>query len=279
MSGGDNIATKVINEEFRSFDQLLHTLDKRKNNSIMSGEHSSRTGSREFTGTRDYAEAVKLLRSGYNEAAKMLRTDVKQKDKINSKYQQMQAHPIPHTAIVGFVPNVPNAIRNLPNSMISVDRKPQKRKTLRILYSMHGNCGMTQEYFSKAGAALLSAVNLIEKSGIQTKIDLAFMTSSSGEELCFPTICIKNFGERYSFQKVSFPMVHPSMFRRIGFKWLETTPDITSHSFCHGYGHSPSNSEVSDAVGKRKDTYYIDTEWINNHDCSVEEVLKYFEVI
>lgn len=209
----------------------------------------------------------------------MLRTDVKQKDKIQSKYQQITNHPIPHTAVIGFIPNVPNAIRNLPNSMISVDRKPQKRKTLQILYSMHGHCGRSQEYFSKSGAALLSAVNLIEKSGIQTKIDLAFMTAESGDEICFPTICIKNFGERYSFQKVSFPLVHPSMFRRIGFKWLETTPDITAHGFCHGYGRPPEYSEVLEAVGKRKDTYYIDSAWINNHDCSVEEILKYFEVI
>ena len=95
----------------------------------MSGKYASKTGDKDFTGTKDYSEAIKLLQTGYNEAAKMLRTDVKQKEKIQSKYQQITNHPIPHTAVIGFIPCVPNAIMNIPNSMISVDRKPQKRKT------------------------------------------------------------------------------------------------------------------------------------------------------
>lgn len=219
------------------------------------------------------------MQTGYTEIAKKLRSDVKQKDKIQSKYQTMTEHPIPHNAVIGFIPNVPNAIRNLPQSMISVDRKPQKRKTLSIKYIETGNACEDTKFFIDCGAALLSAVSLVEKSGIQTKIDLGFYAGREDGELAVGTVCIKNYGERYSFQKVSFPLAHPSMFRRIGFKWLETTPVITKDGFSCGYGSSPKHYELADNIKLQPNTYLISTHWIRDHHYSVEEILRLFEVI
>lgn len=248
----------------------------------MSGEHASDKNDSDFTGTRNYAEAVKLLQTGYSEAAKMLKTDVKQKDKIQSKYQRLTEHAIPHTAVVGFIPCVPNAMMNLPNSMISVDRKPQKRKTLSVIYIETGSAFRDQKYFTTAGAALLSAITLVEKSGIQTKIELGFFAGRRGNdttgELAVGTVHIKNYGERYSFQKVSFPLVHPSMFRRIGFKWIETVP-YSTRDFSHGYGVPPSHEDLLRELHLKPNQYLLTTEWVHEHDCSVEEILKYLEVI
>ena len=269
---------KLLYENFPSLSSLVITLQQRPNNKIMRAEHSSRESDYGFTQTHSYEEAVQLMQTGYDEAAKMLRDDVKQKSKIQSKYAAMVKHPTPHNAVVGFIPNVPNAIRNIPESMITKDSKPMKRKTLDIIYSMHGSCLRSTEYFKEAGATLLSAVELIEKSGIQTRIDLAFMTAEENDEVSFPTVRIKNYDERYSFQKVSFPLVHPSMFRRIGFKWLETTPQMTQ-DFTGGYGHPPKTCILEKNVERRKDSYLIDTAWIHEHFCSVEEILKKFEVI
>ena len=240
--------------------------------------NSSQDSDYDFTMTHNYGEAIELMQTGFNEAAKMLRTDVAQKTKIQSKYAALVQHPAPHNAVVGFIPNVPNAIRNIPESMITKDKKPMKRKTLDIVYSMHGSCMRKTDYFEEAGAALLSAVDLIEKSGIQTRIDLAFMTSEENDEVTFPTVRIKNYDERYSFQKVSFPLVHPSMFRRIGFKWLETNPYITQ-DFTFVYGHPPNTDKLDANIERRKDCYFLDTAWIHSADCSVEEILKKFEVI
>ena len=251
----------------------------------MRNEHASRDGSREFTGTSSYDQAIKLLKTGYTEAAKLLREDVKQKDKIQSKFQSITNHPCPHTAVQGFIPHVPNAIMNLPNSMISIDRKPQKRKTLSIVYVETGNCSKDQEYFIKSGAALLSAVSLIEKSGIQTKIDVGFFAGCRGDEdkgtgeIAIGTVRVKNFGERYSFQKVSFPMVHPSMFRRIGFKWLETVPYLEDETFSCGYGRSPEHKTLVREMKLPPNSYLVSTHWVHEHGCSVEEILKYLEVI
>lgn len=270
---------RVIREDFKSLGELVRVLEVRPKNEIMRNENSSYNNGQDFTGTRSYAQAKKMVTDGYYGVIKTLKDDVKAKSQVNTKWAEDLSHPIPHTAPVGFCPCVPNAIRGLPNSMISVDRKPMKRKTLSILFSMGANCGTRASWFTEAGSALLSAVDIIEKSGIQTQIKLNFFPSANGNELTFPTVVIKNYGERYSLQKISFPLAHPSMFRRIGFKWLETTPDITEKGFANGYGHSPSFDEIEENIKTEPNTYLISAEYIHRHGCSVTEILKKLEVI
>lgn len=271
---------RVIKEEFKTISQLLETMNRRENNKIMRAEHASRDGSKEFCGTASWTEAINMLPIGYLAVMNKLKSNMAVQKKLNSKFVASIERPTPHNAIVGYIPNVPNAIRNMPDSMISIDRKPMKRKTIHILYSNGGNCGKSTDWFIKAGTALLTAVDIIERGGIQTKIDIAFMTSRAGNEITFPTINIKNYGERFSLQKTSFPLVHPSMFRRIGFKWLETTPEITSSMYSCGYGQSPSIETIRKNVSVPSSTYILSAEEINGElECSVEKILQKLEMI
>ena len=265
-------------EDFRSLNQLMVTLHSRLNNEKMKGKNGSKEGSESFTGTKSYAEAEKMLTNGYLEILGTLKDDVKAKSKISSKYAEELSHPIPHNGIVGYAACVPAAIQGLPNSMISVDRKPMKRKTISILYGISGACTIKAEWFSEAGSALLSAIDIIEKSGIQTQLKLSFFMGKENNEMVFPTVVIKNYGERYSLQKISFPLAHPSMFRRIGFKWLETTPD-TKQNFRHGYGTPVRYEEAEKNVKKKANEYLLTPDWIHDHGCSVEAILKKLEVI
>ena len=269
----------VVREDFSSLNQLLDVISKRPNNKCMQGADSSRSGSISFTMTESYDEATKLLVNGYTDILGKLKDDVKAKAKITAKYTADVAHPMPHSAIVGYCPCVPNAILGLPNSMISVDRVPMKRKTLSVIYVTGANCGTKAEYFSEAGAALLSAINIIELSGIQTQLKLAFFPSEEDDEVTFPTVTVKNYGERYSLQKISFPLAHPSMFRRIGFKWLETTPDITKKGYKYGYGRVPNFEQLKQSIAVDKNTYLISVDKIHQNKCDVTEILKIFEVI
>jgi hypothetical protein len=163
--------------------------------------------------------------------------------------------------------------------MISVDKKPIKRKTLSIIYAM-GACASTKaKYFSEAGAALLSAIDLIERSGIQTQLKLCFYPSEEDGELACGTVVIKNYGERYSLQKISFPLAHPSMFRRIGFKWLETNPGITKSGFRDGYGRVPNWRSLEEVMEVGPNTCFIDIDFIHRNNCDAQEILKKFGVI
>lgn len=272
------MATRIVREEFHSIYQLMHTLESRQNNSYMKNENQSKEGSKSFTGTQSWNSAIKMLGTGYLEVIPNLQKNIEIQNKINAKYSEAIEKAVPKIRMQGYVPCVPNAIRGIPQSMISVDKKPMKRKTLHILYSVGANCGTETEWFVKAGTALLSAIDIIEKGGVQTKIDLNFFPALEKDEITFPTVTIKNYGERYSVQKISFPLVHPSMFRRIGFRWLETTPEIKQRYYA--YGTSPSHDTLEQEI-KINDpaTYLISAKWIHSNNCSVEEILKKFEVI
>lgn len=270
---------KVLTEEFEDINSLLRVINSRNNNSVMRDENSSRTGSENFTGSKSYDESVKLIRTGYVDILK----DVKEKlTEITRQNKQFDSgfRPMPRNNIVGYVPNVPNAIRNIPESMINTNIVPQKRKTLSVVYSIEGNCNETTDFFIKTGTILLAAINTIEKSGVQVKLSVAFMTSQQGNETTCPTVVIKNYGQRFDLQKVCFPLAHPSMLRRIGFKWLETTPQITESGFAYGYGKDPKDLDLLSKTFKEKfgkNTYFLNTHWIRTNDYSVEKLLNFLD--
>lgn len=269
---------RIIIEEFENINSLLRTICSRPNNKIMEDEDSSRSNDKEFTGTETWNDAVKLLRTGYTEILGEVKEQLVKITKQNKKFNSIKKSRIKND-IIGYVPNVPNSIMNLPESMINIKQVPQKRKTLSILYSIEGNANESVEFFIKTGIILIAAINTIEKSGIQVKLSVAFMTSEKDEEITFPIVCIKNYGQRFDLQKICFPLAHPSMLRRIGFKWLETTPEITAR-FNYGYGKDPKDlTPIIEECKKRfgKDTYVLNSHWIRSNKYSVEKVLNYLD--
>lgn len=265
---------ELIREDFGSFKDLMTTLEARPNNKFMRHEDSSRSGDKSFTGTSSWEEAVHLLKNGYPDHLDEIKKALNKSKKLTSKMYSKMPRPVPENHVFGFIPNVPNALRGLPQSMINIERKPQKRKTLSILYSIGGPCWRNTSDFIDAGVALVSAINIIEASGIRTRLQLGFMAATEPyfDEIVFPTVRLKDFGEPFSLQKICFPLIHPSMFRRIGFKYLETCP-FCKCDYSGGYGRVPELDELEQHLNT-KDIYVLDTKWIKDTiDCDIEQIL------
>lgn len=270
---------KIYTEEFENIQILLKILNERPNNKVMKNEFSSSDGDFYFTGTDSYEEAVKLLRTGYTDIIKTVKSTLATITKAN-KHLNPGSRAMPRNNIMGYVPNVPNAIIGLPESMINTDLTPQKRKTISIVYSMDGNCCEETDFFIKTGTVLLAAINIIELSGIQVKLSVGFMAAETNKELTFPIVSIKNYGQRLDLLKTCFPLAHPSMMRRIGFKWLETTPQITDENYSCGYGRDPKDLKIiTDVVRQNynKNSYVLNTHWIRDNDYSVEKLLTFLD--
>lgn len=274
------MSTHLIKEDFKSLSELVKTLDNRPNNQFMRNENSSHSGDDEFTGTSSYEEAINLLRFGYTDPIAQVKEELKKSKLVTSKIYQSLPKIMPENKVVGFVPNVPNSLLGIPESMIFMDKKHQKRKTLSIIYSFGAPCCVDKDDLIKAGIALITAINIVELSGIQTRLQLGFMpsTSDSENEIIFPTVIIKNYGERFNLQKICFPMIHPSMFRRIGFKYLETCPFITRHYWGYGTvrGVVP---KVKKLLEDEKNTYIFESESIIKNHFNVEKILKEMDVL
>lgn len=268
---------KIVKEHFKSISEMMDVLDKRPNSEIMRNEHSSsRKGDKGWYGTESYEEASQLMRTGYTEILPKIKEGLNTSAKAISKFFSPTDLRRPKNLPVGFIPNVPNAILNLPDSMIDVKLTPQKRKTLDIIYIMAGHCGCEIEMWIKAGIALLTTIKIIERRGISVKIDASFYCGSEHDETAMGSVTVKHYGQPLDIQKLCFPLANPSMFRRIGFKFLETTPIITKEGFAYGYGRGFDCDEK--AIKKELETsktFVLSGQWIKRHDYKVEEILNY----
>lgn len=282
----------VVYEEFNDIDELLKTLSTRPNNIIMRDSHSSEKKEDSFSKTKSYEEATDLLKNGYTDILEDVKSAVRRNNKFIYQYQDRQRKV--KNMPIGFIPNVPNALQNKPDAMINIIHKPKKRKTINIIYAMSGSCSESADVFIKAGAALVSALNLIEISGIQTRLSVSFMASESSygffdfysrktrdedKQFIFPILRIKNYGERFNLTKICFPMAHPSMFRRIGFKYLETCPQLTDSNFANGYGRVPELNEIRKIINTDENTYILNTSFIKENDYDIHRILKELEVV
>lgn len=269
----------VYTEEFPSVSNLLKTLDCRKPNIVFKEESRLSSEDIESKGgtwyrTCDYNDAKKLITFGYKEHLDKIKQQMRITSKKYNKFQVINKNA-PHLDIVGYIPHVPNAIQNIPNSMINMHKIPQKQKTMHIIYTNSGNSCESSNFFIDAGVAMLTAVNIIEANGIQVKLDLAFVAAEERCEAAFPTVNLKNYGQRLDLLKICFPITHPSMLRRIGFKWIETNSFIHESSWNIGYGRSITNPDDIVKYLKKDDNFVVSNYWIRDHNYDIEELLKY----
>ena len=244
----------IIKEHFNSINEMISVIESRQNNAIMANCHSSQTGDEDFTGTKSYEEAKELFRNGYTEilpqikkgvAAEMKRTESRPRRYIENN-------------VVGYAPNVPNAIMGLPNSMILTRSVPQKIKAVSLVIGITENAGTEAEEFIKSGIAALGVVNSLELKGYRVNLKVAFYVAYKDNDRAFATVNVKDYREHLDLQKLCFPLAHPSMFRRLGFKWLETVSGLKSSGWNFGYGRQ------FDDLDFIKKNYLADNEYFIN---------------
>lgn len=221
-----------ITETFNGVNEFLNVIGKREPNKVFKGEKlNSEHSSSEFTMTKDYAESVELMTTGYKEGLNDLK---KCKGTAVHHTGNVRKH-IPQAGIVGYAPHVPNAIAGVPQSMISSQKIEQRAKVLTIVYDCGADCSVKAKSFVKAGRNILDLVMMLELQGYRVRVDIqeAFCTYT---ERAICRITVKNHRQPINPLKISYLILHPSFFRRQGFKWLETVPELTNTSFQGGYG-------------------------------------------
>ena len=254
---------KVIKEHFDS-------IESRSNNSVMSGKYSSKNNGKYFTGTASYEEAKRLFETGYTE----ILPKIKQGVSANYKKSQNILRRTIRTGVVGYTPHVPNAIMGLPNSMIYMDKVPQKTKTVSIVVSITENCGVEAEEFIKSGITAISVVNALELRGYRCELKVDFFDGEEGDEMTIATVKVKDYREHMDLQKLCFPLAHPSMFRRFGFKWLETVPGLSESGWAWGYGETVKNYEKFKKHFMKENEFLIDLNLTKNYNYDPEKIIE-----
>lgn len=262
----------VVKEHFTSIHQMLTVINNRPNNSVMDGKRSSITNDKGFTGTRDWEEANELFEHGYVDvldkikagvAAGIKKTEVIQKRRVSN-------------GVVGYAPNVPNAIMGLPNSMIYMEKTPQKIKAVSIVYNICDNCMTEAQEFIDSGVAVLNVINRLELNGCRVNLKIMYFCANEGSDYAFGSVDVKNYREHMDLQKLCFPVAHPSMFRRFGFKWLETCNGLKERRWSSGYGHSIHGGADHSVIKEQlqENEFYIDLKITKKHNYDADEIIE-----
>lgn len=252
---------KLLHEKFDSISSMITALNSRPVNKVFEGKHLSSTkGSYDFTGTHSYEEACQLCLNGWDEKLNDIKAQFTKATKSNSNGAIAKRRTYNH--VVGYAPNVPNAILGLPKSMITTGQQAQKVKVARIIYSPTGLCDVTAYELTKSGIVVLNIVNQLELNGIRVNLIIEPKASSCNNQDTSMMIEVKSYRDPLDLRKIAFPIAHPSIFRRLAFRWIETVPGLTDYGYNEGYGHTISDKEYhrQDLInnGLMKDSdYYL----------------------
>uniref|UniRef100_A0AAU6MXI4 DUF7192 domain-containing protein n=1 Tax=Staphylococcus phage 184DA TaxID=3110532 RepID=A0AAU6MXI4_9CAUD len=231
----DNSELNVI-----KYDGLPDFFSALKKNRVSGRDNSSDTGSYDFTGTHSFNEAYNLMVKGDRESYDMVVKLKKMTDALFRMDKSIKRKPV--IAPEGYQPHVPNAIKGLPNSMMSQQRVKAEKKVIDVFYNSSIGWMEDPENLAYRGAILLSAIQTLETKGYSINLYLGKLSNKGYEDkLTGFVVNIKHSYQRLNVFKSSFYLVNPSFLRRIAFRVLEVEPDMVDLTN-NGYGRVVSKS-------------------------------------
>ena len=191
-----------------------------------------------FTHTHSYDEAVKLLKDGWQDKAQEL---TKKLSVVKNQVVSTQVQKVIYD-VVGFQASVPRYLQGIPTSMVNKKLVPIKQKIITLDKDISYNCGIKTEQIIEASVQTLQLIKKIEAQGIRVNLNLVWgVTAGNTKEVV--KVRLKSANERLNISKLAFPLVHPSMLRRLFFRYLEVAPTITD-TYAFGYGSPLDGSQL-----------------------------------
>lgn len=188
-----------------------------------------------FYGTSSYDEADNLLLFGDKELQAKIEAAGVNQMRMKLKYEGLKRQL--YTSVVGFAPNVPAFIAGAPNSMINQRKIKTRQPVITVMYNSSVSWDVSANEIIKATAQMIAAIMLIEASGIRVNLYVGGLTSCRGTEQKFGWLLrIKDSGQNLDTLKMAYPLAHPSMLRRHGFRSVETAQGVDGKYAANGYG-------------------------------------------
>lgn len=201
--------------EFDSMSDYIKTITTHKNPKCTGG-HSDGTWDTKWFGTKTFDEAVRLATEGWTECAERLNKNynvaVKQESDKYFKTFLSQA---------GYQAIVPLWLNGCPNNMMNRKMEVKKQKVLTIVKSVGFRADASAKQIEEESLKTLVLVNMLEKKGYRVNLYTMNAFRIGYGRPYFVRVKIKSANERLNISKLAFPLVHPSMLRRLNFKFRE----------------------------------------------------------
>lgn len=233
-------------ENYLYFDGIQDMVEHLKDAPLAYGKRDYSTerkseGRDSFYGGVSYPEALDLLEHGDEKTAKQIR-EIKDSRMETTRMLQRFVNNV-H----GFIPHVPNAIMGIPKSMIDIKRNRVNgnNKIIDLVLDADAACNVSASDYRKAARTFLDIVDSLEKQGYRLTLYYAINTIFDTDVKVCWLMKLKDATEPFNKHKCAFPLGHVSMFRRIGFRLIETLDSgAATKDVPDGYGR-PNRNRLS----------------------------------
>ena len=178
--------------------------------------------------------ATEALEYGTDIYYKDFKKNIKKVQEIISKREKNKTANYKNDK-VGFLPIVPKVLQGNPINMINQDVKPKPFPTARIILEKANSCGIDSNDMNEFYAIIFVLIQLLENRGIRCEIWVVD-SSYRSQEIVTVKVKLKNYMQPLNIYKIQFPIIASDFLRRIGFRILETNPDIKNSNWTYTYG-------------------------------------------
>lgn len=200
--------------------------------------HQSVSKNAEFSKTKSFDEAIELFKNGWSDMA----TKLVQKLKVIENQIQPNMRPKNIMNMAGYQACVPAYLNNQPNAMFSKKNVPVKQKVITVNKSVDYSGMIKADIIIEESIKALQVIKKLEAQGLRVNLNVVLGTSAGGKQFIMQ-IKIKAANEKLNVSKLAFPLVHPSMLRRLFFRFIEVYPKFTK-AFIYSYGKPATSSEL-----------------------------------
>ena len=187
-----------------------------------------------FTNTKSFEEACDLFKNGWTQMSETLKNRLKVEGKFEPTLTSKNVQDVQ-----GYHPIVPLYLMGVPNNMVSRKMVPMKQKIVTLNKSFDYNCRVKVEQIIDESIKALRIIQKLESQNYRVNLNIIIGVSGGigkhSDEKYFIKIRLKSANEKLNISKLSFPMVHPSMLRRLYFRFMEVYPGVSEY-FRTGYG-------------------------------------------
>lgn len=228
-------------ETYSSMEQFYKYICNTPFNSAFRWErHASVENDYSFTQTISFEQAVDLMEHGWTEMSRKLT----QKLKATTTPAPLRK-PKNVLSVSGYQPVVPLYLAGVPTNMVDKQLVKVKSKVVTLTKSVNYSCSVNTNTIVEESIKTMQIVKKLEAQGYRCNLNITLGTSNGGTDV-YCKICIKRANEKLQVSKIAFPMVHPSMLRRLFFRFIEVHPNVTK-GFVGGYGRPIQFEEMRNA--------------------------------
>lgn len=222
---------KVIVEDFSSIHELISTIESREVSKAFEyyegfsscARFKVESGEKPWTGAKDWKEATSKIKQGDDSLYKKFKKVHQEMSLKNIKSVSKKSYRSIND-LVGYTPNVPNSIMNLPNSMINSVVVRRKNKVIDLLVDVTHPAYKSTSEILEYGCQVVQAIEQLEKAGYRVRVNAFLSFGDAGTPWHVLKFRIKNEGQPLDLKKLVYPVAGAATLRRIGFAWYESLP-------------------------------------------------------